>query len=458
MKTRTEHDSLGEIQVPAEALYGAQTERARRNFGISAYRMPVELISALGMIKVAAAAVNQRLGLLEPGIADAIASAAEEVTLGDHNQHFPLDVFQTGSGTSTNMNANEVIATLATRYLGKPVHPNDHVNLGQSSNDVIPSAIHVATAVALSGRLSPALVRLADTIHKRSEELRGVVKTARTHLMDAVPIDMAQELSGWEAQVRAANDRIDEAVRGLLPLPIGGTAVGTGLNSAPEFGPRVAAELAERTGLPFVSAPNRFAGISAQDAALNASAQLRGVAVVLRKIADDLRWMNSGPNAGLAEIELPALQPGSSIMPGKVNPVIPEAVAMACVHAMGNDSAVMLAAQAGNFQLNTMLPLIGWSLLTSAGILTNATDALATNAVASFKVRRERLAEIAGRNPILVTALAPRIGYEASAKLAKEAYASGRSILEVALEHTRLTEEELKQLLDPARMTRPTPD
>ncbi len=456
MTTRHEHDSLGGVEVPSEALYGAQTERARQNFEISGYRFPREFLSALAMIKGAAAAVNIDLGLLDHTVGAMIVAAAAEVEQGAYDDHFPLDVFQTGSGTSTNMNANEVIATLASRRAETPVHPNDHVNLSQSSNDVIPTAIHLSAACGIDGQLVPALDQLAEAIAARAAELDDVVKTGRTHLMDAVPIRMGQELSGWEAQIRGAAERLKSARDGLLALAIGGTAVGTGLNAPVEFGERVAAKLAARTGLRFHVAPNRYALISAQDAALHASAALRGAAVALLKIANDLRWMNSGPVAGLAEIALPALQPGSSMMPGKVNPVIPEAVAMSCVHVIGNDAAIAFAAQAGNFQLNTMLPLIAWSLLTNIRILTAAAGELAAKAIAGFSVQRERLAQIAARNPILATALAPRIGYEASAKIAQEAQASGRNILDVARERTQLDEAELRELLDPRHMTGPS--
>jgi fumarate hydratase class II len=405
------------------------------------------------MIKGAAAEVNMDLGLLDRSIGAAIVAAARDVEKGVYPDQFPLDVFQTGSGTSTNMNVNEVIATLAQRAIGRDVHPNDHVNLCQSSNDVIPTAIHVTVAQALGEELMPAVTSLEQIIDVRRVELDDVVKTGRTHLMDAVPIRMGQELSAWKAQVVGARQRLDLAQREMLSLAIGGTAVGTGLNTTPDFGERVARRIADRSGLPFATAPNRFAAIAAQDPALNASAQLRGTAVVLLKIANDLRWMNSGPLAGLAEIALPALQPGSSIMPGKVNPVVPEACAMVAAQIIGNDTAITVAGQSGNFQLNVMLPVVAHNLLQSIEILAAASRALADSAIAGFTVNRERLTDALERNPILVTALNPVIGYEKGAAVAKKAYARGEPILRVAAEETDLSEAELKRLLDPASLT-----
>lgn len=436
-----------------DALYGPQTQLAIENFSFSPFRFPRPFLAALGLIKATAAAVNKDLGLLEPSLAEAIEAAAGEVEQGLHDTQFPIDIFQTGSGTSTNMNANEVIATLASRRTGVSIHPNDHVNFGQSSNDVIPSAIHVSVAREVSGRLVPALEGLAEAIARKALETRHVVKTGRTHLMDAVPIRMSQELGGWEAQARAAIARLESTMPRMLELAIGGTAVGTGINTDPRFGPAVARRLSDDTGLFFRVCPNYFAAMGAQDAALEMSAQLRGVAVTLLKIATDLRWMNSGPVAGLAEISLPTLQPGSSIMPGKVNPVIPEAVAMICAHVAGHDAATVIAAQSGNFQLNMMLPLIAWNLLTSIHLLSGAADALGRKAIAGFTVNEERLRDLAARNPILATALAPRIGYDLSAAIAKEALASGKSVLEVAREQTSLSEKELAELLDPEKMT-----
>jgi fumarate hydratase, class II len=451
---RLMHDSLGDVTVPADALYGPQTQRAIANFAFSGFRFPRAFLAALGLIKRVAAQVNSDLGLLDPHIARAIESAAQEVESGQHDAHFPIDIFQTGSGTSTNMNANEVIATLAAARCGKPVHPNDHVNFGQSSNDVIPTAIHTSAAIEVTRRLLPALRELAELVESRAAELDDVVKTGRTHLMDAVPIRMGQELRGWAAQLRAAIERIESTLLRVLELPIGGTAVGTGLNTHPRFGERVVAGIRRDSGLEFTLSSNFFAAISSQDAALELSAQLRGLAVSLLKISNDLRLMNSGPVAGFGEIALPALQPGSSIMPGKVNPVIPEAVAMICAQVVGNDTAILMAAQSGTFQLNTMLPLIAWNLLSCIQLLTEAALALGAKAISGFSVNRERLKELVAKNPILATALAPRIGYDLSAAIAREALQTGRSVVDVARERTSLTDQELCEMLDPAKMTR----
>jgi fumarate hydratase, class II len=449
------HDSLGEVSVPAEALYGPQTQRAIENFAFSNFRFPRPFLCALGLIKRSAAEVNGELKLLDPDLAAAIAEGALQVQQGVDDAQFPLDIFQTGSGTSTNMNANEVIATLASKAYGKTVHPNDHVNLGQSSNDVIPAAIHISAAQEIRHRLLPAVIGLAGAIAAKARQVDHVVKTGRTHLMDAVPIRMSQELGGWEAQVRAAAERIESVMPRLLELPLGGTAIGTGLNADPRFGALVVRRIAKTSGLPFTQSANLFASISSQDASLELSAQLRGLSVTLLKIANDLRWMNSGPVAGLAEISLPALQPGSSIMPGKVNPVIPEAVAMICAQVMGNDAAILIAAQSGAFQLNTMLPVITWNLLTSIHLLAGASVALGSKAIAGFVVDEVRLRAQAEKNPILATALAPRIGYDLSAAIAQEAVRTGRSVLEIAREKTALSEAELRQLLDPVKMTGP---
>jgi fumarate hydratase, class II len=450
---RVERDSMGEVRVPADALYGAQTQRAAENFPVSGLRFPRTFIRALGLIKGAAATANRGLGLLEPGLADAIQQAARTVEEGVHDAHFPLDIFQTGSGTSTNMNANEVIATLATRLVGRQVHPNDHVNMSQSSNDVIPTAIHVSAYLEAADHLIPALVHLREALERRAGELDQVVKTGRTHLMDALPIRMSQEMSGWSRQVADSTARIESTFPRLRALALGGTAIGTGLNAPPEFGRRVAAELASATRLPFVTSDNYFASLSTQDTAVELSGQLKTVAVALMKIANDLRWMNSGPQAGLAEISLPDLQPGSSIMPGKVNPVIPEAVTMVCAQVIGNDVTVAIGGQSGNFQLNVMLPVIAYNLLESLTLLARVTRLLADKTIASFTVNEARLADLAGRNPIMVTALNPVIGYELGAKIAKRAYAEGRSVKEVAAEMTALTSDELDRLLDPRAMT-----
>jgi fumarate hydratase class II len=450
---RTERDSLGEVRVPADALYGAQTQRAIDNFPISGLRFPRPFLRTLGLIKRAAAAVNGDLGVLAPDIASAIQQAAKAVEDGLHDDQFPLDIFQTGSGTSTNMNANEVIAALASRALGRKVHPNDHVNASQSSNDVIPSAIHVSAFLEVNGALLPALHHLIETLGLRAAELDHVVKTGRTHLMDALPIRMGQELSGWSGQLEACASRIESTLPRLGALALGGTAVGTGVNAHPEFGARVAARLAELSGLPFSTSSNYFASLSSQDTAVELSGQLKTLAVALMKIANDLRWMNSGPLAGLGEISLPALQPGSSIMPAKVNPVIPEAVTMVCVQVIANDVAVTLAGQSGNFQLNVMLPVSAYNLLQSIQLLAGAASVLADKAIAGFQANEARISAALSRNPILVTALNPVIGYEMGAKIGKRAYAEGRSVKEVALEMTNLSGEELDRLLDPRRMT-----
>ncbi|MCZ6719546.1 MAG: class II fumarate hydratase [Gammaproteobacteria bacterium] len=451
---RTERDSMGEIKVPLEALYGAHTQRAVENFPVSGLRMPRAFIRALGVIKAAAANANEELSLLETDMAEAIVNAAAEVEHGEHDQHFPIDVFQTGSGTSTNMNANEVIACLAAERLGNPVHPNDHVNMGQSSNDVIPTAIHVSVILEIEDLLLPALGHLADTIAGRARELDSIVKTGRTHLMDAMPVRVGQELSAWEAQVGHGRERIDSALERLRALAIGGSAVGTGINAHPEFGQRVVANLTAATGAHFATMPNYFEGLSSQDAAVEMSGQLKTVAVSLMKIANDLRWMNSGPLAGLAEISLPALQPGSSIMPGKVNPVIPEAVMMASAQVIGNDVTVTIGGQAGNFQLNVMLPVIAYNLLQSVELLSNSARLIADKAIAGFTVNVEKLHEALEKNPILVTALNAVIGYEKGAQIAKKAYAEGRPIWEVAMEMTDLSKEELVRLLDPKELTK----
>ncbi len=450
---RIEKDSMGEVRVPADALYGAQTQRAVENFPISGLRFPRTFVKALGLIKGAAAAVNQDLGLMEAGMAAAIQEAAKEVERGDHDAHFPLDIFQTGSGTSTNMNTNEVIATLATRKLGRKVHPNDHVNMGQSSNDVIPTAIHVSAYLEVAEALIPGLEHLRDTIDRKAETVDHVVKTGRTHLMDALPIRLSQEMSGWSGQVEQSIARIRASLPRISALALGGTAIGTGVNAHPEFGPRVAKRLSHLTGLPFISSRNYFVSLATQDAIVELSGQLKAAAVAVMKISNDLRWMNSGPQTGLADIALPALQPGSSIMPGKVNPVIPEASAMVCAQVIGNDITITVAGQSGNFQLNVMLPVIVHNILESARLLGNAARVLADKAIDGFQANEERIADLAEKNPILVTALNPVIGYEKGAAVAKKSYAERRKLKEVAAEMTDLGAEELDRLLDPRKMT-----
>ncbi|MBX3072033.1 MAG: class II fumarate hydratase [Thermomicrobiales bacterium] len=455
--TRTERDSMGEMEVPAGALYGASTARAVINFPISNLRFSRSFLRALGMIKGACATANGNLGLLSDEKVNLITQAASEVERGDWDDHFPIDIFQTGSGTSTNMNANEVIAARSSQIAGggRPVHPNDDVNMCQSSNDVIPTAIHVAAFLQVAEELLPAMENLQLTLDRRAEELMGIVKTGRTHLMDATPVRMGQAIAGWAAQVGNARERIDATLPRLAELAVGGTAVGTGLNAHPDLARGVAEELSRRSGLPFVEAHDHFAAQGTQDTAVELSGQLRAYAVALMKIANDLRWMNSGPQAGLGEIALPALQPGSSIMPGKINPVIPEATMMVAAQVIGNDAAITVGAQMGNFELNVMLPVIAHNLLESISILANVSTVLAEKAVAGFTVNEDRIAELVEKNPILVTALNAIIGYDLGAKVAKEAYASNRRVIDVAVEMTDLSEAELRELLDPAALTAP---
>ena len=450
---RVEKDSMGEVRVPASALYGAQTQRAVENFPISGQGLPRAMIRALGLVKLACARSNRALGLLPAELATAIETAAQAVAEGRHDAEFPIDVFQTGSGTSSNMNANEVIATLASRALASPVHANDHVNMSQSSNDVIPTAIHVAASLEVREELLPALAHLTAAMQARMDELGQVVKTGRTHLMDAMPLTFAQEISGWQAQLQAAQARIRDGLTRLQAIVQGGTAVGTGINAPADFGARVAAELQTLTGVAFTPMENRFMGLSSQDAAVEMSGQLKTLAVSLMKIANDLRWMNSGPLAGIGDIHLPDLQPGSSIMPGKVNPVIPEALMMVCAQVMGNDVTITVAGQHGNFQLNVMLPVIARNLLESIRLLANASRLLADKAISGFQVNRPRIEAALARNPILVTALNRHIGYEKGARIAKRAYAENRPILEVALEESGMTREQLLALLAPLRLT-----
>jgi len=449
---RIEKDSMGTLEVPARALWGAQTQRAVQNFAISGWTMPRAFLRALGLIKATAAEVNAQLGLLEPSRAEAIVSAALAVAGGAHDAHFPIDVFQTGSGTSTNMNANEVIAHLAA-LAGVAVHPNDDVNMSQSSNDTIPTAIHVSAALELEQALLPALEHLAQAIEAKGAELAEVVKTGRTHLMDAMPLRFDQELSGWAQQVRNGAGRIRATQPRLHRLAQGGTAVGTGINAHADFARCFAAALAARTGLPFEPSPNFFESLSSQDTAVEMSGQLRTLAVSLMKIANDLRWMNSGPLTGLGEIELKALQPGSSIMPGKVNPVIPEAVCMVCAQVMGQDATIAIAGQSGNFQLNVMLPLVALNLLRSIELLSRAATALADQAITPFQVRQAHIEAGLSLNPILITAANATIGYEKGAAIAKQAYRERRPVLDVAREQTGLDEAQLAQLLDPRRLT-----
>jgi fumarate hydratase class II len=450
---RIEKDSMGELQVPAEALYAAQTQRAVENFPISGLKMPPAFIAAVALIKQCAARVNKDLGLLERGIAEAIERAAQDVIDGRYADQFPVDVFQTGSGTSTNMNVNEVIATLASRSSGQSVSANDHVNMGQSSNDVIPTAIHVSAALAVNTQLIPALEHLQTTIAYKAQSLEQIVKTGRTHLMDAMPLTLGQELSGWALQIQNGVERLRAALPRVYKLAQGGTAVGTGINAHPEFAVKIAEALAEATGLPFAPNDSFFESLSCQDAAVELSGQMKTVAVSLMKIANDLRWMNSGPLAGLGEIELPALQPGSSIMPGKVNPVIPEAACMVAAQVIGNDATITIAGQSGSFQLNVMLPVIAYNLLQSIDILANVSRQLAGKAIADFTVRTDNMQKALALNPILVTALNPVIGYLKAAEVAKAAYKQQRPIIDVAAEMTGIPRTELAVLLDPAKLT-----
>ena len=453
VNTRTETDSMGELQVPQNALYGAQTQRAVNNFPISGLTMPKRFIAALGVIKKTAAIVNLELGELDVSIAKAIIDAADEVSKNKHDEQFPIDVFQTGSGTSSNMNANEVIATLASRIAGEEISANDHVNRAQSSNDTIPTAIHLSTAIALKGSLLPALEHLNETISSKASDCDNYVKTGRTHLMDAMPVRLSQELDGWAWQVSAGINRIQSVRPRLHRIAQGGTAVGTGVNAHPEFAMHFANHLSQQLGINFLPSESFFESLSSMDTIVELSGQLKTIAVSLTKISNDLRWMNSGPLAGLGEIELQALQPGSSIMPGKVNPVIPEAACMVCAQVIGNDQTITIAGQSGNFQLNVMLPVMAYNILQSIDLLANISRLLADNAVATFTVNEQTLLNSLNRNPILVTALNPIIGYLKAAEIAKQAYKQNRPVIEVAQELTNLSKQELEALLDPRKLT-----
>ncbi|MEV7725604.1 class II fumarate hydratase [Streptomyces sp. NPDC087917] len=457
---RTEHDSMGEVRVPAHAKWRAQTQRAVENFPLSGQRLERAHIEALARIKAAAAAVNARLGVVEEDVAQAIRSAAAEVAEGRWDDQFPVDVFQTGSGTSSNMNANEVIATLATERLGRDVHPNDHVNASQSSNDVFPSSIHIAATGAVANELIPALEHLASALERKETEFAGVVKAGRTHLMDATPVTLGQEFGGYAVQVRYGVERLRAALPRLAELPLGGTAVGTGINTPPGFSAAVIAEVAAATGLPLTEARNHFEAQGARDALVETSGMLRTIAVSLTKICNDLRWMASGPRTGLAEINLPDLQPGSSIMPGKVNPVVPEAVLMIAAQVMGNDATVAVAGAAGNFELNVMLPVMARNLLESVRLLGNGCRLLADRTVDGITANSERAREYAESSPSVVTPLNRYIGYEEAAKVAKKALAERKTIREVVLEsgyvdRGALTLAELDEALDVLRMTQP---
>ena len=457
-KIRIEKDSLGEVKVPKDALWGAQTQRAVNNFPISGIKMDFpftkSFVSTLGIIKDAAARANLRLKLLPAKKAKAISKAAKEVWQEKHHKEFPIDVFQTGSGTSSNMNANEVIANLASKYAKTPVSPNDDVNMSQSSNDVIPTAIKVSAHMDLTKKLYPALENLINEIEKKAKSVEGLVKTGRTHLMDAMPIDLSDELRAWTSQLGASRNMLGIIEQRFLELPQGGTAVGSGINAHKQFAKYFAQEMTKLSGNKCVPSENFFHELSAQDCSVQLSGELKNLAVILMKISNDLRWMNSGPLAGFSEIELQALQPGSSIMPGKVNPVIPEAVTMASADVIGNDVTITIAAQAGNFQLNVMLPVIAYNLLKSINLLAGAMNVLSAKGIKTFKVNKKNIVESLSMNPILVTALNPIIGYEKAAEIAKKAYKEGRPIIDVAVEETDLSESRLKKLLDPSKLTK----
>ncbi|KAF1322706.1 Fumarate hydratase, mitochondrial, partial [Globisporangium splendens] len=451
---RQEHDTMGVVNVPVHALYTAQTQRAVDNFPFGHPFTP-RLITAMAQLKKACATANHELGLLDPDMEDAIHSAVDAI-VGDYDKYkdqFPISIFQTGSGTSTNMNLNEVIATLATRKLEKKVHPNDHVNMSQSSNDVMPTTISVAAYLEASESLLPAMEHLVAVINNKAKTVERVVITGRTHLMDAMPVTLAQELGGWSSQISKNIARVKSALERVRLLAIGGTAVGTGINAHPEFGAKVCTILSSQLHAPFAQNDNLFEALSAPDSIVELSAQLKVLAVSLMKISNDLRWMNSGPIAGLGEIVLPALQPGSSIMPGKINPVIPESVTMVCAQVMGNDVTATVAGQSGSFQLNVMLPVLANSVLQSLHLLSHACRLLADQAIGGFTVNEERVSELVGKNPILVTALNPIVGYEMGAKIAKTAYKEGKSVKEVAMQFTDLSAEELDKHLDPLKLT-----
>ena len=459
MKYRIEKDSLGEVKVPSKALWGAQTQRAVNNFPISGIKMDFpftkSFVSSLGLIKDAAAKANLKLKLISSKKSKAISRAAKEIWQEKHHHEFPIDVFQTGSGTSSNMNANEVIANLATKFAKIKISPNDDVNMCQSSNDVIPTAIKISAHMDLTKKLYPALDNLINDIQKKADSIRGTIKTGRTHLMDAMPIDFAEELLAWSSQLESSKDMLEVLEKKLLELPQGGTAVGSGINAHKKFSQYFAKEMTSLLGKKhkFVASKNFYHELSSQDCSVQLSGELKNLALILMKISNDLRWMNSGPLTGLSEIELKALQPGSSIMPGKVNPVVPEAVAMASADVIGNDVTISIAAQSGNFQLNVMLPVIAYNLLKSINLLSGAMNALSKNTIKTFKVNHKNLGESLSKNPILVTALNPLIGYEKAAFIAKKAYKENRPIIDVAAEETNLTKAKLEKLLNPSKLS-----
>ena len=457
-KYRTEKDSLGEMKVPADALWGAQTQRAVENFPISDLRFPRSFIAALGMIKKAAAETNEALKLIDTGTARSIVQAAEEVIRGDHDAQFVIDIFQTGSGTSTNMNANEVIANRATQIRGgngAGIHPNDHVNAGQSSNDVIPSAMQVAACMSIRSDLIPALTVLRDSLLAKAREFDHIVKSGRTHLMDATPVRLGQEFGGYAAQIDLGIRRLHDAERDMLELPLGGTAVGTGINTPAEFAGNAIARIAASTGIEFIEAGNHFERQGTRDTIVYAHGALNTIAVSLMRIANDIRLLGSGPRAGLNEITLPAIQPGSSIMPGKVNPVIAEAVTMVAAQVMGNNTTITVGGQGSYFELNVMMPIMTHALLQSITLITNAARVLAGKCVDGIIANEDRCRELLEGNLSLATALAPKIGYDEAASIAKQAFREGRTAREVAQERQVLSDDELDEVLDARAMTRP---
>ncbi|NWG03342.1 MAG: class II fumarate hydratase [Syntrophaceae bacterium] len=458
---RIERDSMGAVKVPKEACYGAQTQRAIENFPISGWRFSRELIYALGLIKYASAKTNLNLGLLGKRMAKAIGQASQEVMEGKWDEQFAIDVFQTGSGTSTNMNANEVIANRANEMLGRergtyqPVHPNDHVNLGQSSNDVFPSAIHIASTILLHQKLLPALRDLHRALRDKGREFHSILKIGRTHLQDATPIRLGQEFEGYARQVELGMDRIQNALKSLVELPLGGTAVGTGINTHPHFAKKAIAIINQKTGYRFSEAADHFEAQGAKDALVEMSGTLKAVAVSLIKIANDIRWLGSGPRCGIGEIRLPETQPGSSIMPGKVNPVIPESLVQACAQVIGNDSAITLGGLSGNFELNVMMPLIAYNLLQSLRLLANGINNFSKRCIRGLKADRKRCEEMIEKSLALATALTPKIGYEEAARIAKKAYVQNKTIRQVVVEEGILSKSELKDCLDPRSMVTP---
>ncbi|MCX8028961.1 MAG: class II fumarate hydratase [Brevinematales bacterium] len=457
-KYRIEKDTLGDVKVPSDVYWGAQTQRALDNFRISPYKMPKEIITSIAIVKYASAEVNSELGLLDKRFADSIKQSAEEIIYSYNPLHFPLDVFQTGSGTSTNMNVNEVISTRANELLtgikntSYPVHPNDHVNMSQSSNDVIPTSIRIAAALLITTELLPKLEVLKSSIDKKAYQFRNIIKTGRTHLMDAVPISFGQEFSGWSRQIENGIERIKGVFPRLLELPIGGTAIGTGLNTHPEFANRVVNVISRLTGIDFKPAKNKFEGIASMDVANEISGQLKTIAGSIMKISNDIRLMNSGPISGIGEITIPSLQPGSSIMPGKVNPVIPEAVRMACVRVMGNDTTISISSSLGEFELNVMLPIIGFCLVESIQILSNSSYLLAKKVIDGIRINTAKVKEVLDKNPIIITALLPVIGYEKSAEVYKKAISNNKTIRDVLLEEKILSEKDIEKILDYKKM------